>query len=180
VGSLTASYQIAASTRSFLIQQSRDANYEDLLTKHLPPVPNGHRPLLTDPSLGITIDEDKLQAQVEEPREHRPRFDPNDGSVVDWYRCAPNSPARMPALLCEPGCTADHLATVSLHSLMQLLQSGTTASLAAYSARVSRTISGMDTGKPPYEAPASFSNPLQKASQRASSERLTWWPPAAS
>ena len=30
------------------------------------------------------IDEDKLMAQVGEPREYLPRFDPDDGSVVDW------------------------------------------------------------------------------------------------
>jgi len=40
--------------------------------------------LLTDPGLGITIDEDKLKAQVGEPRMYGPRFDPDDGSVVDW------------------------------------------------------------------------------------------------
>ena len=82
--SLAASYQIAASIPNFLIQENGDANYEDLLAKPLPPVRNGHRPLLTDPGLGITIDEDKLRAQVGEPREYRPRFDPDDGSVVDW------------------------------------------------------------------------------------------------
>ena len=37
-----------------------------------------------DPGLGITIDEDKLMAQVGEPREYKPRFDPDDGSVIDW------------------------------------------------------------------------------------------------
>jgi hypothetical protein len=50
----------------------------------MPPVTKGHRPLLTDPGLGITIDEDKLKAQVGEPRPYLPRFDPDDGSVVDW------------------------------------------------------------------------------------------------
>ena len=50
----------------------------------LPPIKNGHRPLLTDPGLGITIDEDKLKAQVGEPRPYLTRFDPDDGSVVDW------------------------------------------------------------------------------------------------
>jgi galactonate dehydratase len=82
--SLAASYQIAASIPNFLIQENGDANYEDLLAKPLPPVRNGHRPLLTDPGLGITIDEDKLKAQVGEPTQYRPRFDPDDGSVVDW------------------------------------------------------------------------------------------------
>jgi galactonate dehydratase len=82
--SLAASYQIAASIPNFLIQENGDANYENLLGKPLPPVRNGYRPLLTDPGLGITIDEDKVKAQVGEPREYRPRFDPEDGSVVDW------------------------------------------------------------------------------------------------
>jgi hypothetical protein len=40
--------------------------------------------LLTDPGLGITIDEDKLMAQVGEPRPYMPQFDPDDGSVIDW------------------------------------------------------------------------------------------------
>jgi L-alanine-DL-glutamate epimerase-like enolase superfamily enzyme len=82
--SLAASYQIAASIPNFLIQENGDANYDDLLAKPLPPVRNGHRPLLTDPGLGITIDEDKLKAQVGELRQYVPRFDPDDGSVVDW------------------------------------------------------------------------------------------------
>jgi galactonate dehydratase len=82
--SLAASYQVAASIPNFLIQENGDANYTDLLAKPLPPVRNGYRPLLTDPGLGITIDEDKLRAQVGEPREYRPRFDSDDGSVVDW------------------------------------------------------------------------------------------------
>ncbi len=82
--SLAASLQIAASIPNFLIQENGDLNYDDLLAKPLPPVKNGYRPLLTDPGLGITIDEDKLKAQVGEPREYRTRFDPDDGSVVDW------------------------------------------------------------------------------------------------
>ena len=45
---------------------------------------NGHRDLPTDPGLGITIDEDKLRAQAGEPMEYRTRYDPDDGSVVDW------------------------------------------------------------------------------------------------
>ena len=36
------------------------------------------------PGLGITIDENKLMAQVGEPQEYRTRFDPDDGSVIDW------------------------------------------------------------------------------------------------
>ncbi len=82
--SMAASYQIAACIPNFLIQERGDNEYADLLAKPLPPVVNGHRPLPTDPGLGITIDEDKLRAQVGEPREYRPAFDPDDGSVVDW------------------------------------------------------------------------------------------------
>lgn len=82
--SLAASYQIAASIPNFLIQERGDNEHEDLLAKRLPPIKDGHRPLLTDPGLGITIDEDKLKAQVGEPREYRPAFDEDDGSVVDW------------------------------------------------------------------------------------------------
>ncbi|MCU1328734.1 MAG: hypothetical protein JWN34_4104, partial [Bryobacterales bacterium] len=55
-----------------------------LLAKPLPPVKGGYRPLLTDPGLGITIDENKLMAQVGEPRPYKARFDKDDGSVVDW------------------------------------------------------------------------------------------------
>jgi len=82
--SLAASYQIAASIPNFLVQEGGDREHLDLLAKPMPPVTNGHRPLLTDPGMGITIDENKLMAQVGEPREYRPRFDPDDGSVVDW------------------------------------------------------------------------------------------------
>ena len=32
----------------------------------------------------MTIDENKLIAQVGEPQEYGTRFDPDDGSVVDW------------------------------------------------------------------------------------------------
>ena len=82
--SLAASFQIAASIPNFLIQERGDNEYEDLLAKPMPPISEGHRPLLTEPGLGITIDEDKLRAQVGEPRPYLPRFDPDDGSVVDW------------------------------------------------------------------------------------------------
>jgi len=82
--SLAASLQVAASIPNFLIQERGDNEYSDLLAKPLPPVKNGHRPLLPDPGLGITIDENKLMAQVGEPSEYRTRYDPDDGSVVDW------------------------------------------------------------------------------------------------
>jgi galactonate dehydratase len=82
--SLAASFQVAASIPNFLIQERGDNEYADLLAKPMPPVKNGHRPLLTDPGLGITIDENKLRAQVGEPRPYRTRYDPDDGSVVDW------------------------------------------------------------------------------------------------
>ncbi|MBK7926447.1 MAG: galactonate dehydratase [Bryobacterales bacterium] len=82
--SLAASLQIAASIPNFLIQERGDNEYSDLLAKPLPPVTNGHRPLLTEPGLGITIDENKLMAQVGEPRPYLARYDDDDGSVVDW------------------------------------------------------------------------------------------------
>ena len=82
--SLAASLQIDAAIPNFLIQERGDREFPDLLAKPMPPVRNGHRPLLTDPGLGITIDENKLMAQVGEPREYLPQYDPDDGSVVDW------------------------------------------------------------------------------------------------
>jgi galactonate dehydratase len=82
--SLAASLQIAASIPNFLVQERGDNEYTDLLAKALPPVVNGYRPLLTDPGLGITIEEDMLKAQVGEPRPYLTQFDPDDGSVVDW------------------------------------------------------------------------------------------------
>ncbi|MGH9630503.1 MAG: galactonate dehydratase [Bryobacteraceae bacterium] len=82
--SLAASLQIGASIPNFLIQERGDNEYEDLLAKPLAPVKEGYRPLPTEPGLGITIDENKLMAQVGEPREYKTRFDPDDGSVVDW------------------------------------------------------------------------------------------------
>ena len=36
------------------------------------------------PTIGVQVDEDKLMAQVGEPRAYLPQFDPDDGSVVDW------------------------------------------------------------------------------------------------
>src|SRR5690349_24869474 len=69
--SLAASMQIAASIPNFLIQERGDAEHNNLLAKPLPPVSNGHRGLPTEPGLGITIDENKLMAQVGEPRPYR-------------------------------------------------------------------------------------------------------------
>ncbi len=82
--SLAASLQLAASIPNFLIQERGDAEHSNLLAKPLPPVKNGHRELPTEPGLGITIDEDKLRAQVGEPAEYKLRQDPDDGSVIDW------------------------------------------------------------------------------------------------
>ncbi len=82
--SLAASLQLAASIPNFMIQERGDNEYSDLLAKPLPPVRNGHRPILTEPGLGITIDENKLMAQVGEPRPYRTAYDSDDGSVVDW------------------------------------------------------------------------------------------------
>jgi galactonate dehydratase len=82
--SLAASLQVAAAIPNFLIQERGDAEHENLLAKPLPAVTGGHRPLPTEPGLGITIDEQKLMAQVGEPRPYRTQYDPDDGSVVDW------------------------------------------------------------------------------------------------
>lgn len=82
--SLAASLQIAGSVPNFLIQERGDNEYSDLLKKPLPPVVGGYRPLPTGPGLGIEIDEDKLKAQVGEPRPYLTQFDPDDGSVIDW------------------------------------------------------------------------------------------------
>ena len=81
--SLAASLQIAASIPNFMVQERGDREHE-LLAEPLPPVQNGYRPIPTGPGLGITIDEDKLMDEVGEPREYRPEYDPDDGSVVDW------------------------------------------------------------------------------------------------
>ena len=82
--SLAASLQVAASVPNFLIQERGDMEHANLLAKPLPSVKNGHRELPTEPGLGITIDENKLMAQVGEPRPYKARFDPEDGSVTDW------------------------------------------------------------------------------------------------
>ena len=82
--SLAASMQVAASIPNFLIQERGDNEYSDLLAKPLPPVKGGYRDLPTEPGLGIVIDENKLMAQVGEPREYKVQLDPDDGSVVDW------------------------------------------------------------------------------------------------
>ena len=81
--SLAASLQIAGCIPNFMVQERGDREHE-LLAKPLPPVRGGYRPLPTDPGIGITIDEDKLMAEVGEPRPYMPRFDADDGSVVDW------------------------------------------------------------------------------------------------
>ena len=82
--SLAASLQIAASIPNFLIQERGDAEHMDILAKPLPPVKDGHRPLPTEPGLGITIDENKLRSLVGEPRPYLTKYDSDDGSVVDW------------------------------------------------------------------------------------------------
>ena len=80
---LAASFQIAAAIPNFLIQERGDTEHE-LLATPFPPVIGGYRALPTGPGLGIEIDENKLADQVGEPRPYLPRFDPDDGSVVDW------------------------------------------------------------------------------------------------
>jgi galactonate dehydratase len=82
--SLAASLQIAASIPNFMIQERGDNDHANLLAKPMPAVVNGHRPLLTEPGLGITIDENKLMSQVGEPKPYNTQFDTDDGSVIDW------------------------------------------------------------------------------------------------
>ena len=81
--SLAASCQIAASIPNFLIQERGTNTYEDLLKVPFK-AENGFLPLPTESGLGIEIDEDKLMAQVGEPREYPHTYDRDDGSVVDW------------------------------------------------------------------------------------------------
>ncbi|MHC4299690.1 MAG: enolase C-terminal domain-like protein, partial [Planctomycetota bacterium] len=81
--SLAASCQIAASIPNFLIQERGTNTYEDLLKVPFK-AENGFLPLPTEPGLGIEIDEDKLMAQVGEPRAYPETYDRDDGSVVDW------------------------------------------------------------------------------------------------
>jgi galactonate dehydratase len=82
--SLAASLQIAGCVPNFLAQERGDNEYEELLAKPLAPVTDGHRPLPTDPGLGVTIDEDKLMGMVGEPQVYQAAYDEDDGSVVDW------------------------------------------------------------------------------------------------
>jgi len=81
--SLAASLQVAASIPNFMVQERGDREHE-LLAEPLPPVVDGYRPIPTGPGLGITIDENKLMDEVGEPSEYKTRYDPDDGSVVDW------------------------------------------------------------------------------------------------
>ena len=81
--SLAASLQLGGCVPNFLVQERGDREH-DLLAEPLPAVKDGYRPLPTGPGLGITIDEDKLMAEVGEPQPYLPRFDKDDGSVIDW------------------------------------------------------------------------------------------------
>lgn len=81
--SLAASLQVAACIPNFMVQERGDREHE-LLAEPLPPVRDGYRPIPKGPGLGITIDENKLMDEVGEPREYRPAYDQDDGSVVDW------------------------------------------------------------------------------------------------
>ncbi|NND06411.1 MAG: galactonate dehydratase [Saprospiraceae bacterium] len=81
--SLAASLQVAACIPNFMVQERGDREHE-LLAEPLPPVVDGYRPIPTGPGLGITIDEDKLDNEVGEPREYPARYDADDNSVVDW------------------------------------------------------------------------------------------------
>ena len=81
--SLAASLQVAACIPNFLVQERGDREH-DLLAEPLPPVRDGYRPIPTGPGLGITIDENRIDEEIGEPREYLPQYDADDGSVVDW------------------------------------------------------------------------------------------------
>lgn len=81
--SLAASLQIAACIPNFMVQERGDREH-DLLAEPLPPVKDGFRPIPEGPGLGITIDQNRIDDEVGEPREYLPQYDVDDGSVVDW------------------------------------------------------------------------------------------------
>lgn len=81
--SLAASLQIAACIPNFMVQERGDREH-DLLTQPLPPVKDGYRPIPRGPGLGITIDQNRIDDEIGEPREYLPQYDEDDGSVVDW------------------------------------------------------------------------------------------------
>ena len=94
--SLAASLQIAASIPNFLVQERGDNEYADLLAKPLPPLTCAHRPLPTQPGLGITIDEDKLMAQVGEPRPYRAAVDRRRRAARVGVGASPRGKGRSP------------------------------------------------------------------------------------
>ena len=81
--SLAASLQVAACIPNFMVQERGDREH-DLLAEPLPAVKDGYRPIPTGPGLGITIDENRIDDEIGEPRSYLPQYDEDDGSVVDW------------------------------------------------------------------------------------------------
>lgn len=81
--SLAASLQVAACIPNFMVQERGDREH-DLLAEPMPAVKDGYRPIPTGPGLGITIDENRIDDEIGEPREYLPQYDEDDGSVVDW------------------------------------------------------------------------------------------------
>jgi len=81
--SLAASLQVAACIPNFMVQERGDREH-DLLAEPMPAVKDGYRPIPTGPGLGITIDENRIDDEIGEPRSYLPQYDEVDGSVVDW------------------------------------------------------------------------------------------------
>jgi galactonate dehydratase len=81
--SLAASLQVAACIPNFMVQERGDREH-DLLAEPMPAVKDGYRPIPTGPGLGITIDQNRIDDEIGEPRAYLPQFDEDDGSVVDW------------------------------------------------------------------------------------------------
>ncbi len=81
--SLAASCQVAAAIPNFMIQEGGTRTHADLLKTPFSQQ-DGFLPLPRTPGLGIEVDEDKLRAQVGEPKAYPETYDLEDGSVVDW------------------------------------------------------------------------------------------------
>ena len=81
--SLAASLQVAACIPNFMVQERGDREH-DLLAEPMPAVKDGYRPIPTGPGLGITIDQNRIDDEIGEPRSYLPQYDEDDGSVVDW------------------------------------------------------------------------------------------------
>jgi L-alanine-DL-glutamate epimerase-like enolase superfamily enzyme len=80
--SLAAGLQLAAAIPNFLCQEQ--ASLGDGYLKQPFQVQGGHIPLPTGPGLGIELDEEALAAKIDHDWRNPERYDPEDGSVMDW------------------------------------------------------------------------------------------------